>query len=124
MGESSDRWLMLSTPAGAPGLWARAIVDPLVLDPPREPIKRGRARLILRWVLGQFDCSRNHWAVLDQSVEQDGVAWPGEEYQGPSLVFSLVPWRSTLRKSALESAGNLFDRPTQHDVNLIAICRH
>lgn len=74
----------LSTPACHPRLWARSVLDSLVLDPSREPIFRCRAR-IKAFFWRALDSLRDDFAFLHECTKDHRISWAHEEYQRPAL---------------------------------------
>ena len=72
----------------------RPILDPLVLDPTREPLRGGRARveLPLRILRGSLGDER---AFVRERAEDLSVAGAREEDEGPAFVPGLFLWRSS-----------------------------
>ena len=66
----------------------RPVLDPLVLDPAREPLERGRPSVVL--VLGQLrDRLGDDGALVGQRAQNHGVAGAREEDQRPALELPL-----------------------------------
>jgi hypothetical protein len=107
------RYLMLRPPTGLPRLGPlehqsdkifcqvselhsyRSILQPLVLDPPREPLARRRSAPILFRILGFSHRFCYHRAFVFQRTQLHRVPRSREEDERPSLEFGLFArWRS------------------------------